>query len=96
MRSVPKDDDRRMPVVEAGVKGGFLVAVGVGGLGNCTPAAPKECAFSNAVTPRAARLKDCEFRDNVPRALLSESSLEIAATTGGSGATVAPGWVESV
>lgn len=82
MRSVPKDDDRRMPVVAgAGVKGGFLVPL-CGAVGGFRFAAPNDCAFSKAVVPRAARLNDCEFRDNVPRALVSESSREIAPPTG--------------
>jgi hypothetical protein len=89
MRSVPKDDDRRMPVmVEAGVKGGFLLPV-CGAVGGFRLAAPKDCAFSNAIVPRAARLNDCEFRDNVPRALVSESSREIVPPTGAMVASLA-------
>lgn len=62
-------------------------------MGN-TPPAPSDSALSNAVTPRAARLKDCELRDSVPRALLSESSREIV-VPGGGGETVAAGWDSS-
>jgi hypothetical protein len=73
IRSVPREDDRRTPVVA----GGLLRTPGaVGGL---DPGAPIDAAFSNAVVPRTARLNDCEFRDNAPRALLRSSSREILA-----------------
>lgn len=91
-RSVPTDEDRWTPVVVAGDRGGFLLLGVVGGFRSWL-AAPSDCAFSNAVEPRAARLNDCEFRDSVPRALLSESSRDIVALTG---AMVPAGWLESV
>ena len=68
-----------MPVVVEGVSGGFLDPGAVGGLFRCVLGVPSDAAFSNAVVPRTARLKDCEFRDNVPRALLHSSFREMVA-----------------
>ena len=64
IRSALRDDDRRML---ADAKGGFLK------LESLSDAA----TLSFASTPRAARLKDSEFRKSVPRALLCSSSREI-------------------
>ena len=75
-----------MPVVveaREGVSGGLRIPGAVGGLFDCDPGAPSDAAFSKAVVPRTARLKDCEFRDKVPRALLRSSSRDIVAPAGG-------------
>lgn len=96
MRFVFKDDDWWMFVVEVGVKGGFLVVVGVGGLGNCIFVVLKECVFFNVVMLCVVCLKDCEFWDNVFWVLLSEFFFEIVVIIGGFGVMVVLGWVEFV
>lgn len=73
IRSVPRDDARRMPVVDDGGNGSFRLQMGI------PPGTPADSALSSATTPLAACLNVCESRDRVPRALLRSSSREIVA-----------------
>lgn len=74
IKSVPKDDDRLMPAFVGGATSGFrkLAFLEEGFTGKAAP-------FSYASTPRAARLKEREFRDRVPRALFRSSSRDVRA-----------------
>lgn len=74
IRSGSGEDDRRKLGVVGCSNDGFFAD-------NCPPAAPNDSALSNATTPRAARLNDCEFRDRAPRALLLTFSRDIIAPT---------------